>query len=186
MFIICVLLLFYYYYSLRILSTCFIYPLSGFKYEYDELFYYILSFTCVVLYSTYLGQLLSFITPSLQVALLAGIAIIALMAVLSGYSLPYNHLHLIFKYLYWINPVQYYYTGVAASQLYCTENVKENCAYVFDISKLKFISINDYIYDIKGIDYSIRWYNIIGIIFCCIFWRFPFLLSLSKIRYQSK
>lgn len=140
------------------------------------------------MFSTYLGQFLSFITPSLQVALLAGIAILALMAVLSGYSLPYNHLHLIFKYLYWINPVQYYFTGVAGSQLYCNNNnnTTSNCPVVFDISKFRFVSINDYIYDIKGIDYTIRWYNIIGIICCCIFWRFPFLLTLSKVRFQTK
>lgn len=57
------------YYINRILSTLLLYPLVDFKLEFEAVIYYTLSFTLVVLFSTYLGQLLSYITPSLQVYL---------------------------------------------------------------------------------------------------------------------
>lgn len=105
------------------------------------------------------------------------------MAVLSGYSLPYNNLHTIFKILYWMNPVQYYFTGVAGNELYCNE-IK--CPYIFVVNLLKFLPINQYISDIKGIIYSRRWYSLLYLLMCCLFWRLPFILCMKLIRYECK
>lgn len=160
----------------------------GFKQEVGPVFYFLISFALIVCFATSLGQVIVYTSPTLQVGLLVAIGILAVLAVMSGYAMPLEQLWILFKIIYWIDPVQYYIIGAASDQLYCG---KDNCGIVItgqnplDPTQIYSQDKIEYLNNVRGLDYDRRWLNLIAIFAWIIILKPPFLIAMHQVRFMT-
>lgn len=146
----------------------------GYKWDAESFMYTWISFSCMSIFSTYVGQILSFATPTLQVAILGGVMLLSFLNVLSGFLVPIRLLYTFFKIFYWIDPIQYFLNGVCAVQLHCTKNCSEIELY-----------INNFIKDYRGLEYDRRWYSVLASLGISLLTRFILWPIMSLMRYKN-
>lgn len=151
----------------------------GYEWEVEHFFFTWLCFFLLILFSTYVGQVLSFAAPTLQVAILGGVGILSLLNTLSGFLVPYPQLYFFFKMLYWIDAIQYYLVGVCSMQLFC---FKGDCT-VLTTTGIR--DMNTFLREVRGLDYDRRWYSILANSGFCLLLTIPLTFGISKIRYKT-
>lgn len=151
----------------------------GYNWEAEHFFFSWLCFFLLILFSTYVGQVLSFAAPTLQVAILGGVGILSLLNTLSGFLVPYPQLYFFFKMLYWIDAIQYYLVGVCSMQLFCFEG---DCT-VLTTTGIR--DMNTFLKEVRGLDYDRRWYSILANSGFSFLLTIPLTFGISKIRYKT-
>lgn len=146
----------------------------------DAVFHYIIGVWICLLFTSFLGQIFAFVMPSLQVALLVGVGIIAVMNMLSGFLIPKNDLYYFFKLIYWIDPLQYIMNSLFSSQLFCRESI---CEPITIAASPVPVELNWLLKNRFCLYYNERWYFLLVVVGYCILTRIPFTIAMFKIRH---
>lgn len=155
--------------------------MCNYKSDAESVFLFIIAFIMLIIFAVYLGQVLVYCFPTLQIAILGGVAIIAILAVLSGFAIKYDDLFILFKIIYWIDPIQYFFNGVSASQCHCEDGI--NCPLIDIPGTNTKIPVNMYIDSANGLKYDRRWTAIAGTFVWCVLLKIPLMYGMKKIRF---
>ncbi|RLN88945.1 hypothetical protein BBJ28_00016557 [Nothophytophthora sp. Chile5] len=97
-----------------LIFTVIFYPMVGFVGFVDGLFYWV-NVALMILFQAYMGQLLIFALPSIEVAAIIGILFNAIFLMLIGFNPPALQIPSGYKWLYAISPHRYSFAVLAAT-----------------------------------------------------------------------
>lgn len=93
----------------------------GYSTEIDRIFIFILYYFAFLLVTAYLGQWMTFVSPSIQISLMGTLSFLLLMNCINGFFIPNKDLMKIFQIINYINPINFFYSTVSTTQLHCNE-----------------------------------------------------------------
>ncbi|CAK5123341.1 unnamed protein product [Aphanomyces euteiches] len=107
------------------LFTAICYPFVGFKGTFGDALFYGVNMSLVLLLSVYLGQLLSYDAPTVEVASLLGILVNSLFFLFMGYNPSAVAIPSGYRWLFDIIPQKYSFAALTATVLGKCENTKD-------------------------------------------------------------
>eukprot|EP01001_Neometanema_parovale_P004306 NODE_15_length_4507_cov_49.404653_g13_i0.p1 GENE.NODE_15_length_4507_cov_49.404653_g13_i0~~NODE_15_length_4507_cov_49.404653_g13_i0.p1 ORF type:complete len:1404 (+),score=270.35 NODE_15_length_4507_cov_49.404653_g13_i0:55-4266(+) len=143
------------------------YWMVGLKSDAKAFAFWTLTHGLYTAFMTFYGMMLSVLLPDQTTAQLAGTALVTLWNLFCGFIVPKESIPVVWKFLYYMNPLTYTIQAMLSSQYHCEG---PDCpmmeALDFKTGKMVPVSVWKYAQAAFGLDYDNIWYDIL-ILFAC-------------------
>ncbi|CAK4652151.1 unnamed protein product [Aphanomyces euteiches] len=178
------------------LFTAIFYPFVGFTGSFGDAVFYGFNLSLMLLFSVYMGQLMSYLAPSVEVATLLGVLFNSLFFLFMGFNPPAMSIPSGYRWLYHITPQKYSLGALTASVLAKCENGDGmGCGLIHDLPPFVWQGLGkadttasmkefiEFVYEMKHDEMAVNTVAVIGFI---ILIRVLGFLALSFINHQKK
>ncbi|OQR91250.1 ATP-binding Cassette (ABC) Superfamily [Achlya hypogyna] len=175
--------------------TIIYYPFVGLKESVGACLFYGYNLSMMVLMNVYLGQLMAYLMPTVDVATLVGILFNSIFVLFMGYTPPASQIPKGYHWLYHITPLKYSVSILTAETFSkCTgDRTQLGCQVMKDVPPSTLqelgtpqISLKQYIEHVYLMKYDDATLNIIVTIGCIILFRILALIALRYINHQKR
>ncbi|OQR95371.1 ATP-binding Cassette (ABC) Superfamily, partial [Thraustotheca clavata] len=177
--------------------TIIFYPFVGLKESVGACLFYGLNLSLMVLMNVYMGQLMSYAAPRVDVAALIGVLLNSIFFLFMGYNPPSSQIPSGYRWLYHITPPKYSVALLVAETFAkCTEAGTEIGCQTMPAEGIPLsltralnstkITVQDYIEYNYQMKFSDRWTNFWAVIGFILLWRVLALLALRYINHQKR
>ncbi|KAH9181722.1 hypothetical protein AeNC1_016302, partial [Aphanomyces euteiches] len=178
------------------LFTAIFYPFVGFTGSFGDAVFYGFNLSLMLLFSVYMGQLMSYLAPSVEVATLLGVLFNSLFFLFMGFNPPAMSIPSGYRWLYHITPQKYSLGALTASVLAKCENGDGmGCGLIHDLPPFVWQGLGkadttasmkefiEFVYEMKHDEMAVNTVAVIGFINLI---RVLGFLALSFINHQKK
>lgn len=168
-----------------LLFTTIFYPMVNMSHNIGDVAFFILVILSWLFFCAITGFMFSYLSPNLQIAMMVASIIINIWNILAGFLIPKPSLNYPWKLVWYIDPTQYVLQSIVSTEFFCEG---PNCPTITVPREngLVTLSIHGYIRDNLGMDYTARWYWMMGLWFYTIGFLIITLIVAKYIRYLNR
>ncbi|OQR89638.1 ATP-binding Cassette (ABC) Superfamily, partial [Achlya hypogyna] len=170
------------------------YPFVGLNESVGACLFYGLNLSLLVLMNVYLGQLMVYATPRVEVAALLGVLLNSIFFLFMGYNPPASQIPSGYRWLYTITPPKYSVAILTAETFSkCTDGSQLGCTIMTGVPKSILESMNateirikdfvEHIYEMRIDDKETNIWVVVG---CIVLFRVLALLCLRYVNHQKR
>ncbi|EQC40473.1 hypothetical protein SDRG_02366 [Saprolegnia diclina VS20] len=175
--------------------TIIYYPFVGLNESVGACLFYGLNLSLLVLMNVYLGQLMVYATPRVEVAALMGVLLNSIFFLFMGYNPPASQIPSGYRWLYTITPPKYSLAILTAetfskctgdmTQLGCNimTGVPQSILHEMNKTEIRIKDYVEYIYEMKIDDKQMNIWVVVG---CIVLFRVLALLCLRYVNHQKR
>ncbi|CAK4186532.1 unnamed protein product [Aphanomyces euteiches] len=178
------------------LFTAIFFPFVGFKGTFGDAVFYGLNLSLMLLLSVYMGQLMAYAAPTIEIAALVGILFNSIFFLFMGFNPPSMSIPSGYRWLYHITPQKYSYAAMTACVLSKCENGEGmGCGLINDLppfvwqglhKKTPTASIKEFVEFVYEMKYDDAVVNTLAVVGYIILFRLLGYLALTLINHQKK
>ncbi|KDO30306.1 hypothetical protein SPRG_05019 [Saprolegnia parasitica CBS 223.65] len=183
-----------YVFGTTFLFTVIFYPFVGLHGSVGDCLFYGYNLSMLVLENVYLGQLMVYASPRVEVAALLGMLINAVFFLFMGYTPPASQIPNGYRWLYHITPLKYsvailtaetFATCDAPDDLGCQvmTHVPQSLLHKMGVPAIRLKDFVEHVYEMKADDKAMNVWVVIG---CIVLFRLLALLCLRYVNHQKR
>lgn len=177
------------------LFTAIMYPLVGFHGTFGDAVFYGTNLSLMLLLNVYMGQMMAYVAPTVEVASLLGILMNSIFFLFMGYNPPASSVPSGYRWVYHITPQKYSLAAMTASVFAkCEEGQGRGCGTINDLppyiwkglgkttSAASMKEFIEFVYEMKYDEALVNTLSVIGFI---LLFRVVAFLALTFIKHQK-